>query len=103
MKPCFAGLDWATATHTVCAIDPLGAVKARFEIAHTAAGLQELLARLRSLAPEPAQLPIAIERPSGLLVDTDDATGLATRVQPLRQGPHLEPAIPEFVEAPGKA
>jgi len=70
MKPCFAGLDWATATHTVCAIDPLGAVEARFEIAHTAAGLQELLARLRSLTPEPAQLPIAIERPSGLLVDT---------------------------------
>ena len=49
---------------------------------------------------EPAFGPGSI---SGLLVDTDDATGLATRVQPLRQGPHLEPAIPEFVEAPGKA
>jgi metallophosphoesterase (TIGR00282 family) len=40
---------------------------------------------------------------SGLLIDIDDATGLATRVQPLRQGPHLEPAIPEVPAAPGEA
>jgi metallophosphoesterase (TIGR00282 family) len=32
---------------------------------------------------------------SGLLVDIDDATGLAVRVQSLRQGPHLEAATPE--------
>jgi transposase len=70
MKPCFAGLDWATGTHAVCVIDQLGAVEARFEIAHNAAGLHELLARLHHLVPDPAQLPIAIERPSGLLVDT---------------------------------
>jgi metallophosphoesterase (TIGR00282 family) len=42
---------------------------------------------------EPATGPGAI---SGLLVDIDDATGLATRSQPLRQGPHLEPATPEI-------
>lgn len=42
---------------------------------------------------EPATGPGAL---SGLLVDIDDATGLATRVQPLRQGPCLEPAIPEI-------
>ena len=70
MKPCFAGLDWATSTHAVSVIDELGAIQARFEIAHDAAGLQELLARLRHLVPDPAQLPIAIERPSGLVVDT---------------------------------
>jgi transposase len=70
MKPCFAGLDWATSTHAVCVLDPLGTIEARFEIAHDAAGLQELLARLRKLVPDPAQLPIAIERPSGLVVDT---------------------------------
>lgn len=70
MKPCFAGLDWAASTHAVCVIDQLGAIQARFEIAHDAAGLQALLARLRTLAPDPAQLPIAIERPSGLMVDT---------------------------------
>ena len=42
---------------------------------------------------EPATGPGTL---SGLLVDIDDATGLATRVQPLRQGPCLEPAIPEI-------
>ena len=70
MKPCVAGLDWATRTHVVCVIDHLGAIEARFEIAHDAAGLHDLLARLRNFASEPAQLPIAIERPSGLVVDT---------------------------------
>ena len=70
MKPCFAGLDWAASTHAVCVIDQLGAIEARFEITHDAAGLQALLARLRTLVPAPAQLPIAIERPSGLVVDT---------------------------------
>jgi transposase len=54
----------------VCVIDQVGAIEARFEIAHDAAGLHELLARLRYLAPDPARLPIAIERPSGLVVDT---------------------------------
>ncbi|AGK58833.1 metallophosphoesterase [Hyphomicrobium denitrificans 1NES1] len=41
---------------------------------------------------EPATGPGTL---SGLLVDIDDGTGLATRVQPLRQGPRLQPAIPE--------
>ncbi|MBN9280985.1 MAG: YmdB family metallophosphoesterase, partial [Hyphomicrobium denitrificans] len=41
---------------------------------------------------EPATGPGTL---SGLLVDIDDATGLATRVQPLRQGPCLAPATPE--------
>jgi metallophosphoesterase (TIGR00282 family) len=38
---------------------------------------------------------------SGLLIDVDDATGLATRAQPLRQGPHIEPAIPDDAKTPG--
>jgi len=42
---------------------------------------------------EPATGPGTL---SGLLVDIEDATGLATRVQPLRQGPCLDPAIPEI-------
>jgi metallophosphoesterase (TIGR00282 family) len=41
---------------------------------------------------EPATGPGTI---SGFLVDIDDATGLATRAEPLRQGPHLNPAIPD--------
>jgi len=67
--PLHAGLDWGAAGHAVCVIDERGAVRARFECGHTAAGLADLLARLKRLAPH-ADLPVAIERPSGLLVDT---------------------------------
>jgi transposase len=70
MNRFFAGLDWATQAHALCVIDEHGAVHERFEVAHDAAGLRELVGKLRGLAREAAQLAIAIERPSGLLVDT---------------------------------
>ncbi len=63
-----AGLDWGGAHHAVCVLDDAGRIVTRFELRHDAAGLAELLARLKRLAP-PADLPVAIERPSGLLVD----------------------------------
>ncbi len=63
-----AGLDWGGAHHAVCVLDDAGRIVTRFELRHDAAGLAELLARLKRLAP-PAELPVAIERPSGLLVD----------------------------------
>ena len=69
MKRLFVGLDWAAHNHVVCIIDETGAVREQFEVTHDAAGLRELLARLRRHATTPAQLSIAIERPSGLLVD----------------------------------
>ena len=62
----FAGLDWASQTHAVCIIDAHGAVFERFDIDHTAAGLAELRRHLVA-AGSP---PVAIERPSGLVVDT---------------------------------
>lgn len=62
------GIDWAQEEHAVCVLDESGRVRARFRAAHTAAGIAELLAQLRRLA-QPADLPIAIERPSGALVD----------------------------------
>ena len=62
----FAGLDWASQTHAVCVIDEHGSVSERFEIAHDGAGLADLLRRLRHWHCP----PIAIERPSGLVVDT---------------------------------
>jgi transposase len=67
--PFYAGLDWGGTEHAVCVIDGSGTVVARFQLRHDAAGLNELLARLRKIAPA-AELPIAIERPSGLIVDT---------------------------------
>jgi len=65
----FVGLDWASTAHAACVIDEDGAILAQFEVQHTAEGLRQLLSRLARIAP-PEQLPVAIERPSGLVVDT---------------------------------
>ena len=62
----FVGLDWAVHTHAVCVVDAAGAVRERFEIAHDRDGLAELMRRLARLG---ASVRIAIERPSGLIVD----------------------------------
>lgn len=62
----FIGLDWAVHTHAVCIIDAAGAALDRFEVAHDRDGLAELL---RRLARRGKRLRIAIERPSGLIVD----------------------------------
>ena len=66
MSNYFAGLDWASQTHALCVLDERGGVVERFDISHDAAGLSELQRRLRHLGSP----PVAIERPSGLLVDT---------------------------------
>jgi hypothetical protein len=66
--PYFCGLDWGSVGHAVCVVDETGAVLLRFEVAHDAAGLAELRKKLDRLAPA-ADIPIAIERPSGLIVD----------------------------------
>ena len=72
MDTFFAGLDWASQTHAVCIIDAHGSVCERFEIAHDGAGLADLLRRLHHWQ----RPPIAIERPSGLVVDTLMEAGL---------------------------
>jgi transposase len=64
----FAGLDWGGARHAVCVVDERGAVALQMEVAHDDAGLGELHKRLARLAPA-GDLPVAIERPSGLIVD----------------------------------
>ena len=65
----FVGLDWAATTHAVCVIDETGSVRWRGTVSHTAAGLAELGQRLTRLGA-PATLPVALERPSGRVVDT---------------------------------
>ncbi len=62
------GIDWASREHAVCVLDEAGTVRARFTVAHTAAGIGDLRRQLAAFGP-PAALPVAIERPSGLLVD----------------------------------
>jgi hypothetical protein len=65
----FVGLDWASREHSVCVVDERGGVVARFPVAHTAGGMADLVARLTKLAT-PGEVRIAIERPTGLVVDT---------------------------------
>ena len=65
----FAGLDWGSVEHAACVVDEQGAVVARLDVKHTAEGLKALLKQLARIAP-PEELSIAIERPSGLVVDT---------------------------------
>ena len=62
----FVGLDWALHTHAVCVIDAAGSPLDRFEVAHDRDGLAELMHRLGRWG---RRLRIAIERPSGLIVD----------------------------------
>jgi transposase len=64
----FAGIDWASEEHAVCVVDATGRVVERFTIAHTAEGFERLVRRLAERA-DPAELPVAIERPDGRLVE----------------------------------
>jgi transposase len=65
----FAGVDWGGSRHAVCVIGSDGAAVAHFEVGHDAEGLRDLRVRLAKLAPA-AEMPVAIERPTGLLVDS---------------------------------
>jgi len=95
----FTGIDWASDKHDVCVIDATGTVQARFVIAHTAEGLAELVRHLKRFG-EPAHLPIAIERPSGLLVDTLVEAGFP--VVPIHPNA-LKATRPRYGAAPGKS
>ena len=72
MAEVFAGLDWASRLHAVCVIDEHGSVCRQWEVSHDADGLRELMRALRVLGVR----RIAIERPSGLLVDALVDAGL---------------------------
>jgi transposase len=61
----FAGLDWASRTHAACVIDERGTIQLQLEVTHDATGLAELVRCLRRAGVS----AIAIERPSGLIVD----------------------------------
>ena len=69
-----AGWDWASENHDVTVIDDDGAVVARFAFDHDEASLERVFTELAALA-EPSTLPVAIERPDGLVVDRLLAAG----------------------------
>jgi len=64
----FVGVDWGCGSHAVCVIDAKGAVLDQFEADHDRDGLAGLVTRLKRHGP-PGEIPVAIERPTGLLVD----------------------------------
>lgn len=65
----FVGLDWASREHAVCVVDGSGSVVDRFTVEHSAPGMDDLARRLRTLAAK-GEVRVAIERPTGLIVDT---------------------------------
>jgi len=78
----FVGVDWGSGAHAVCVIDAKGMVRGRFEVGHDRAGLATLVTRLQQHGAA-ADIPIAIERPSGLLVDNLLAAGfVVTPIHP---------------------
>jgi transposase len=68
------GWDWASTTHDVTVIDDAGNIVDRWAPEHTEMGLDQTLARLVRHG-QPEELPVAIERPSGLVVDRQLAAG----------------------------
>jgi transposase len=76
------GVDWGCGAHAVCVIDAKGVVLDRFEAGHDRAGLAALVTRLKTQGA-PGAISIAIERPSGLLVDALVEAGfIVTPVHP---------------------
>jgi transposase len=62
------GIGWAAAAHAVCVMNAAGTIMAQFTIGHSAGGIAALIRRLARFG-DPGDLPIAIERPDGRLVD----------------------------------
>lgn len=65
-KDVFVGLDWAVQTHELCVIDAAGHVLGRKSFTHDRQGLADLMSWLARFG---SRVRIAIERPSGLIVD----------------------------------
>jgi transposase len=97
--PDFVGLAWAATTHALCVINETGTVRWRGTVPHTAAGLTALVQHLRRFGA-PASLPVALERPSGLVVDT--LLGAGFPVIPIH--PNIVKASrPRYTAAGGKS
>lgn len=73
----FAGIDWASRAHAVCVLNSAGETQLRIEVQHSKEGIERLIRQLKSFPG----IVIAIERPSGLLVDALIEAGL--RVVPI--------------------
>jgi transposase len=70
----YVGWDWATESHAITLLDAHGGIVDRWSCAHDESGLSTTLERLARHAA-PADLPVAIERADGLVVDRLLAAG----------------------------
>jgi len=70
----FVGWDWASAAHDVTVLNDQGRVVDRWAFAHTEQALTKTLVRLARHGT-PADMPVIIERPDGLIVDRLLAAG----------------------------
>ena len=64
------GIDWAEAFHDVALGRPGEGVIEQFRINHTAAGVEQLVARCLQLEADPAEVRIVVETRHGILVET---------------------------------
>lgn len=64
----FAGLDWASTTHALAVVDHEGTRVLSLEFSHDQQGISAALDQLAKL-DHSQSIPIAIERPDGLIVD----------------------------------
>ncbi len=93
------GIDGASQAHAVCIIDQSGRVHWQGSVPHTAEGLAEFLGRLRRFRRR-GPVCVALERPSGLLVDTlVDAGFLVVPIHPNA----LKASRPRYSAAGGKS
>jgi len=95
----FVGIDWASQAHAVCVIDQTGRIHWQGCVPHTAEGLTEVLRRLQRYRRR-GHLRVALERPSGLLVDTLVDAGL--EVVPIHPNA-LKASRPRYSAAGGKS
>ena len=80
-----AGVDWAKDDHAICIVGDQGEVLDRFAVAHDAAGLKRMTARLLGAGVE----QVGIERGDGPVVDSLLAAGLVLFVIPPGQVKNL--------------
>ena len=93
------GIDWASQTHAICVLDHAGRRCWHGAVAHTAEGLAELLGHLRRYRRR-GPVRVALERPSGLLVDTLVEAGF--EVVPIHPNV-LKASRPRYSAAGGKS
>lgn len=95
----FVGIDWASRAHAICILEQQGRLRWHGSVPHTADGLTALVARLRRCRGR-GPLRIALERPSGLLVDTLVEAGF--EVVPIHPNA-LKATRPRYSAAGGKS